>query len=214
MNTLSKKQQCKSVRDNAGVWQKIQHWRWHKNHRNARKTTPWDMLDYISGDFVFNLLYMMIYKRYVRYFAFDYHRIYDILYVIKKINPPLKSRELKEKINILFDGIETEEEVLAAFQGFNYRTEIKDDKLIITNLDSDDYCNPAYPEPQEEHILPRYMLRNFLLFRAAVNDCIMGKFPNDLDFWIYTCRYLLMDDKEFKHCGYGPNGQNFPYKNE
>lgn len=37
----------------------------------------------------------------------------------------------------------------------------------------------------------------------------MGKFPNDLDFWIYTCRYLLMDDKEFAHCGYGPNGKTF-----
>ena len=29
---------------------------------------------------------------------------------------------------------------------------------------------------------------------------------------IGTCRYLLMDDKEFAHCGYGPNGKNFPYK--
>lgn len=214
MNTLSKKQQCKSVRDNADVWQKIQHWRWHKNHRNVRKTSPWDMLDYISGDFVFNLLYMMIYKRFVRYFGLDYHRIYDILYTIKKINPPLKSRELKEKINILFDGIETEEEVFTAFQLINYRAEIEDDKLIIRNSDTDDYCNPLYPEPLEEHILPRYVLRNFLLFRAAVTDCIMGKFPNDLDYWIYACRYLLMDDKEFKHCGYGPNGNRFPYRNE
>ncbi len=214
MNTLSKKQQCKSVRDNADVWQKIQHWRWHKNHRNARKTTPWDMLDYISGDFVFNLLYMMIYKRFVRYFGIDYHRIFWLIEQIKKINPPLSPRKLKAKINILFDGIETEEEVLAAFQGFNYCAEIKSDKLIITNSNSDDSCNPLYPEPQEEHILPRYMLRNFLLSRAAVTDCIMGKFPNDLDFWIYACRYLLMDDKEFAHCGYGPNGQNFPYKNE
>lgn len=214
MNTLSKKQQCKSVRDNADVWQKIQHCRWHKNHRNARKTTPWDMLDYISGDFVFNLLYMMIYKRFVRYFGLDYHRIYDILYAIKKINPPLKSRELKEKINILFDGIETEEEVLTAFQLFNYRTEIRDDKLIIRNSDTDDYCNPLYPEPMEEHILPRYMLQNFLLFRTAVTDCALGKVHNDLDFWIYACRYLLMDDKEFAHFCYGPNGKNFPYKNE
>lgn len=214
MNTLSKKQQCKSVRDNADVWQKIQHWRWYKNHRNARKTSPWDMLDYISEDFVFNLLYMMIYKRFVRYFAFDYHRIFWLIEQIKKINPPLSPRKLKAKINILFDGIENEDEVLAAFQGFNYCADIKGDKLIITNSDSDDYCNPLYPEPSEEHILPRYMLRNFLLSRAAVTDCIMGKFPNDLDFWIYACRYLLMDDKEFAHCGYGPNGQSFPYINE
>ena len=135
----------------------------------------------------------------------------NILFTIVK---NLNNLQLKAKINILFDGIETEEEVLTAFQLFNYRTEIEGDKLIITNSDSDDYCNPLYPEPQEEHILPYYMLQNFLLFRAAVTDCIMGKFPNDLDFWIYTCRYLLMDDKEFKHCGYGPNGQNFPHKNE
>ena len=122
--------------------------------------------------------------------------------------------KLKAKINILFDGIETEEEVFAAFQLCNYRTEIKDDKLIIRNSDTDDYCNPLYPEPPEEHILPRYMLRNFLLFRAAVTDCALGKIHNNLDFWIYACRYLLMDDKEFAHCGYGPNGQNFPYKNK
>ena len=117
----------------------------------------------------------------------------------------------EEKINNLFDGIETEDEVLAAFLGFNYCANIKGDNLIITNSDSDDYCNPLYPEPPEEHILPRYMLRNFLLFRAAVTDCIMGKFPNDLDYWIYACRYLLMDDKEFKHCGL--NRDIFPYIN-
>ena len=117
------------------------------------------------GDFVFNLYYMMIYKRYVRYFAFDYHRIFGLVELIKKINPPLPSRQLKAKINILFDSIETEDEVFVAFQRFNYCAKIKGDKLIITNSDNDDYCNPAYPQPSEEHILPRYMLRNFLLFR-------------------------------------------------
>ena len=214
MNALSKKQQNRKAEKRAERLQDNKHWQLHRAHRDKHKTTPWDMFDYISNDFVFNLLYMMIYKRFVRYFGIDYHRIYDILYVIKKINPSLKSRELKEKINILFDGIETEEEVLTAFQLFNYRTEIRDDKLIIRNSDTDDYCNPLYPEPSEEHILPRYMLQNFLLFRTAVTDCALGKVHNDLDFWIYACRYLLMDDKEFKHCGYGPNGKNFPYKNE
>ena len=214
MNALSKKQQSRETEKQSEELQDNKHWQLYCAHRDKRKTSPWDMLDYISGDFVFNLLYMMIYKRYVRYFAFDYHRIFWLIEQIKKINPPLSPRKLKAKINILFDGIETEEEVLTAFQLFNYRTEIEGDKLIITNSDSDDYCNPAYPQPSEEHILPRYMLRNFLLFRAAVTDCIMGKFPNDFDFWIYTCRYLLMDDKEFAHCGYSPNGQNFPYKNE
>lgn len=163
---------------------------------------------------MFNLYYMMIYKRYVRYFAFDYHRIFWLIERINKINPPLPSRQLKEKIKILFDGIETEEEVLTAFQGFNNGAEIKGDNLIITNSDNDDYCNPLYLEPPEEHILPRYMLQNFLLFRADVTDCALGKFSNDLDYWIYACRYLLMDDKEFAHFCYGPNGQNFPYKNE
>ena len=214
MNVLSKKQQSRKAEKRAEELQDNKHWQLHCAHRDKRKTTPWDMLDYISHDFVFNLLYTMIYKRFVRYFAFDYHRIFWLIEQIKKINPPLPPRKLKAKINILFDGIETGEEVFTAFQLFNYRTEIEGDKLIITNSDSDDYCNPLYPEPQEEHILPRYMLRNFLLFRAAVTDCIMGKFPNDLDFLIYTCCYLLMDDKEFKHCGYGPNGQSFPYINE
>ena len=214
MNTLSKKQKTIKIEKQAKHLQDNKHWQLHCAHRDKHKTTPWDMLDYISHDFVFNLLYMMIYKRFVRYFGLDYHRIYDILYAIKKINPPLKSRDLKEKINILFDGIETEEEVLTAFRLFNYSAEINGDKLIITNSDTDDYCNPLYPEPLEEHILPRYVLRNFLLFRKAVTDCALGKVHNDLDFWIYACRYLLMDDKEFAHFCYGPRGQNFPYKNE
>lgn len=214
MNTLSKKQQSRKAERRAEKLQDNGRWQLHCAYRDKRKTTPWDMLDYISGDFVFNLLYMMIYKRFVRYFGLDYHRIYDILYTIKKINPPLKSRELKEKINILFDGIETEEEVFTAFQLINYRAEIEGDKLIIRNSDTDDYCNPLYPEPLEEHILPRYVLQNFLLFRKAVTDCALGKVHNDLDFWIYACRYLLMDDKESAHFCYGPNGQNFPYKNE
>ena len=214
MNTLSKKQQRKNVRDNENAWKKLDHIRWRWQHRDAHKTSPWDMLDYIWVDFMFNLYYMMIYKRYVRYLAFDYHRIFWLIEQIKKINPPLPPRQLKEKINNLFGDIQTEDVVLVAFKVFRYHAEIKDDKLIITNLNNDDYCNPLYPEPSEEHILPRYMLRNFLLFRAAVTDCIMGKFPNDLDYWIYACRYLLMDDKEFKHCGYGPNGNGFPYGNE
>ena len=98
MNTLSKKQQCKSARDNADVGKKIKQYRRHRQHRDAHKTSPWDMLDYIAGDFVFNLYYMMIYKRYVRYFAFDYHRIFWLIERIKKINPPLPSRQLKEEI--------------------------------------------------------------------------------------------------------------------
>ena len=118
MNVLSKKQQSREAEKRAEKLQDNGRWQLHCAYRDKRKTTPWDMLDYISRDFVFNLLYMMIYKRFVRYFGLDYHRIYDILYTIKKINLPLKSRELKEKINILFDGIETEEEVLTAFRLF------------------------------------------------------------------------------------------------
>ena len=120
MSTLSKKQQSRSADNDADLRQELKQYRRHHQHRNAHKTSPWDMLAYISGDFVFNLYYMMIYKRYVRYFGFDYHRIFWLVKLIKKVNPPLPPRKLKEKINILFDGIETEEDVLTAFQEFNY----------------------------------------------------------------------------------------------
>lgn len=107
MNTLSKKQKTIKIEKQAKHLQDNKHWQLHCAHRDKRKTTPWDMLDYI---------------------------------------------------------------------------------------------------------LPRYVLQNFLLFRAAVTDCALGKIHNNLDFWIYACRYLLMDDTEFVHCGYGPNGKNFSYK--
>jgi hypothetical protein len=50
----------------------------------------------------------------------------------------------------LFDEIETEEGVLAAFQSFRYEVKEKGDSLIISNSDIDDDCNPSYPEPQED----------------------------------------------------------------
>ena len=177
---------------------------------NKYESSLWDMLDYISQDFVFNLFYMMIHKRFIRYFVIDYHRIYDLIRAIQRINPPLPPRILEEKINILFAGIETEEEVLDMFKLLRYNAIIRDDKIIITNdTELDDNYNPVYPEQREEYILPSYILKNFLLFRSAVSDCVMGKFPNNLDYWIYACGYLLMDNKDFHN--FGLNSDIFPY---
>lgn len=198
MNTLSKKQQIRKIEGLSKRQWKNKHWGWHCNYRNARKTSPWDMFYYISQDFVFNLFYMMIHKRFIRYFVIDYHRIYDLIRAIQRINQSLLLCKLEEKINILFAGIETEEEVLDMFKLFGYNAIVKDDKIFITNdIERDESYNPAYPEQEEEYILPSYILKNFLLFRSAVSDCIMGKFPNNLDYWLYACRYLLMDNKDF-----------------
>lgn len=156
---------------------------------------------------------MMIHKKFIRYFVMDYHRIYDVIRCIQRINPPLNTKELEDKINNLFDGIETEKEVFDTFKLFRYNAIIKKDKIILTNdTECDDDCNPAYPEQPEEYVLARYILKNFLIFRQAFTDCVMGKFPNDLEFWIYACHYLLMDNKEFDHLGFGPDGKNFSYK--
>ena len=206
MNTLSKKQQIRKIEGLSKRQRKNKHWGWHCNYRNARKTSPWDMFYYISQDFVFNLFYMMIHKRFIRYFVMDYHRIYDLIRAIQRINPPLTQYKLKEKINILFASIKTEEEVLDMFKLFGYNAIVKDDKIVITNdIERDESYNPAYPEQEEEYILPSYILKNFLLFRSAVSDCIMGKFPNNLDYWLYACRYLLMDNKDFHDFGLNPN---------
>lgn len=210
MNTLSKKQQNRKLAKHTEKKRKNIHWWWHKKHRDARKTSPWDMFDYISQDFVFNLFYMMIHKQFIRYFVMDYHRIYDLIRAIQRINPPLSRYKLKEKINNLFAGIETEEEVLDMFKLFGYNAIVKDDKIVITNdIERDESYNPAYPEQGEEYILPSYILKNFLLFRSAVSDCIMGKFPNNLDYWLYACRYLLMDNEDFHD--FGLNTDIFPY---
>ncbi len=177
---------------------------------NKYESSLWDMLDYISQDFVFNLFYMMIHKRFIRYFVIDYHRIYDLIRTIQRINQSLSPCKLEEKINILFAGIETEEEVLDMFKLFRYNAIVKDDKIVITNdTELDDNYNPVYPEQREEYILPSYILKNFLLFRSAVSDCVMGKFPNNLDYWLYACRYLLMDDKDFHD--FGLKNDLFPY---
>ena len=178
--------------------------------RHTYTTYPWVMLDYIATDFVYNLFYMMIHKQFIRYFVMDYHRIYDMIHAIQRINPSLPPRKLKEKINLLFADIETEEEVLDMFKLFRYNAVVKDDKIVITNdIELDDNYNPTYPEQKEEYILPSYILKNFLFFRSAVSDCVMGKFPNNLDYWLYACRYLLMDDKDFHDFGLNPD--IFPY---
>ena len=55
MNTLSNKQQQREIEKSAD---KRRSSKQYCKHRDIRKTTPWDMLNYISTDFVFNLLYM------------------------------------------------------------------------------------------------------------------------------------------------------------
>lgn len=177
---------------------------------NKYEISLWKMINYISEDFVFNLFYMMIHKRFIRYFVIDYHRIYDLIRAIQRINPSLSPCKLEEKINILFAGIETEEEVLDMFKLFGYNAIVKDNKIVITNdIERDESYNPAYQEQKKAYILPSYILKNFLLFRSAVGDCIMGKFPNNLDYWLYACRYLLMDNKDFHDFGLNPD--IFPY---
>lgn len=132
--------------------------------RHTYKTYPWIMLYYIATDFVYNLFYMMIHKQFIHYFVIDYHRIYDIIHDIKRISPSLPPRKLKEKINLLFADIETEEEVLDMFKLFRYNAVVKDDKIMITNdIELDDNYNPTYPEQKEEYILPSYILQNRLL---------------------------------------------------
>lgn len=101
--------------------------------RHTYTTYPWVMLDYIATDFVYNLFYMMIHKQFIHYFVMDYHRIYDMIHDIKRISPSLPPRKLKEKINLLFADIETEEEVLDMFKLFRYNAVVKDDKIMITN---------------------------------------------------------------------------------
>ena len=210
MNILSHKQhQIKIFQYDKRITKIIQHQK-HHNYRDNHKTTPWNMLNYISTDFVYNLFYMMIHKRFIHYFVVDYHRIYDLILVLQRINPPLPPRKLKEKINNLFDGIETEEEVFDAFKLFRYNAVIRNDEIILTkDIDFDESYNPAYPEQREKYILPRYMLKNFLMFRQAFIDCVMRKFPNNLDYWIYACGYLLMDNKDFHD--FGLNNDVFPY---
>lgn len=115
--------------------------------RHTYTTYPWVMLDYIATDFVYNLFYMMIHKQFIHYFVIDYHRIYDIIHDIKRISPSLPPRKLKEKINLLFADIETEEEVLDMFKLFRYNAVVKDDKIMITNdIELDDNYNPTYPD--------------------------------------------------------------------
>ena len=210
MNALSKRQrQTLTVQHHKHITKVTQYQR-HRHYRDNRKTTPWDMLNYISTDFVYNLFYMMIHKRFIHYFVIDYHRIYDLIDVLHRINPPLSPRKLKEEINSLFDGIETEEEVFDVFKLFRYDAVIEDDKIILTNdAEFDERYNPAYPEPKEQYILPRYILKNFIMFRQAFTDCVMGKFPNNLDYWIYACSYLLMDNKNLHN--FGLNSDMFPY---
>lgn len=210
MNTLSHKQhQITIFKCDKRIAKAIRHQK-RRHYHDSRKTTPWNMLNYISTDFVYNLFYMMIHKRFLHYFVVDYHRIYDLILVLQRINPPLPPRKLKEQINNLFDGIETEEEVFGAFKLFRYNAVIKNDEIILTkNIDLDESCNPAYPEQRDQYILPRYMLKNFLMFRQAFTDCVMRKFPNNLDYWIYACNYLLMDNKGV--CNFGLNSDIFPY---
>ncbi|MBR1604840.1 MAG: hypothetical protein IJ660_01890 [Alphaproteobacteria bacterium] len=166
--------------------------------------------DYISYDFLYNLLYMMIHKKFVRWFGIDYHRITRIIHLFQDIY----SKNLEESVHELFGGIDNEDEVEYWIGRYRWEIMTKEDNLIITIDEDIDYFNPNKEPDTTEYILPKYMLHNFLQFKQLFYDVVSKKYDvgAEPDFWLYACRYLLMEDKEFKIFFWGADGKNFPYK--
>ena len=168
-----------------------------------------DFFLYASDDFLFNLFYMMIHKKFVRWFGIDYHRITGIIRLFQDIY----SKDLEKSIHELFGCIDDEDEIESRIKRYSWKITPKEDNLIITINEDIDYFNPNKEPDKTEYILPKYILHNFLQFKQLFYDVVSKKCDvgADTDFWLYACRYLLMGDKEFI-CRYGPNGRNFPYK--
>lgn len=188
---------------------------WLERREKRIKVKQWAaerFYDYISHDFLYNLFYMMIHKKFVQYFGIDYHRITEII----RLYQDIYSKNLEESVHKLFGSVDDEDEIIGKFQRYNWEVESKGDYLVITlGNDSDDYCNPDKEPDTTEYILPKYMLHNFLQFKQLFYDVVSKKYDigADTDFWLYACRYLIMGDKEFEAFYHlGPNGRNFPYK--
>ncbi len=167
--------------------------------------------DYISYDFLYNLFYMMIHKKFVRWLGIDYHRITGIIRLFQDIY----SKDLEKSVHELFGCIDDEDEVESRIERHRWEIIPKEDNLIITIDEDIDYFNPNKEPDKTEYILPKYMLHNFLQFKQLFYDVVSKKYDvgADTDFWLYACRYLLMGDKEFEAFYHrGPNGRNFPYK--
>ena len=167
--------------------------------------------DYISYDFLYNLFYIMIHKKFVRWLGIDYHRITGIIRLFQDIY----SKDLEKSVHELFCCIDDEDEVESRIERYRWEITPKEDNLIITIDEDIDYFNPNKEPDKTEYILPKYMLHNFLQFKQLFYDVVSKKYDvgADTDFWLYACRYLLMGDKEFEAFYHrGPNGRNFPYK--
>jgi hypothetical protein len=186
---------------------------WLKRRQKRIKVRQWAaerFYRYIARDFLYNLFYMMIHKKFIRYFGIDYHRITGIISLFQDIY----SKNLEESVHELFGGIDDENEVEHWIERYRWKITPKENNLIITIEKNDDYpFNPDKEPDTTEYILPRCMLQNFLQFKQLFYDVVSKKYDvgAEPDFWLYACRYLLMGDKEFE-CIWGPNGRNFPYK--
>lgn len=181
------------------------------SYKKAGQQKVEDFYLYISHDFLYNLLYMMIHKKFIRIIGMDYHRITEIFWLFEKYY----SKNLQKAINCLFGGIESEDEIkwCIASLGWNIHREAND-YILTVNENMDNYHFPNIDIDAKKYILPCYMLRNFLQFKQLFYEVVSKKIDvgNDVEFWLYTCRYLLMGDKKYKAFGFGPDGKNFPYK--
>ena len=209
MNKVSNKQQKTKIK-----WENIDQndTQWCIRREKRIKVRQWAaerFYDYISYDFLYNLFYMMIHKKFVRWFGIDYHRITGIIRLFQDIY----SKDLEKSVHELFGDIDYEDEVESRIKWYSWKITPKEDNLIITIDEDIDYFNPNKEPDKTEYILPKYMLHNFLQFKQLFYDVVSKKYDvgADTDFWLYACRYLLMGDKEFI-CRCGPNGRNFPYK--
>ena len=180
----------------------------YKMSEGKRKVEKYHILKYISEDFMFNLIYMMIHKRYPCSYKVDYHRMY---YMVRLLQDWISARETKSFVEILFDGIDTVEDAENWFKhnhSFKLRKESKN--YIINEVIPDKNAKDDY-EKIAEYVLPCYMMKNLLQFKKLFYEVVKDKYWNDTDLWDYACRYLLMGDKEFIRF-YGPDGKDFPYK--
>ncbi|MBQ9235399.1 MAG: hypothetical protein IJ184_02920 [Alphaproteobacteria bacterium] len=211
MNKISNKQlKAKTKRQN--WYRNIKPWLKRREKRiKVRQWAAQKFYDYIAYDFLYGLLYMMIHKKFVRWFGIDYHRITGIIRLFQDVY----SKNLEESVHDLFGGIDYEDEVEHWIEWYRWEITSKEDNLIITIDEDIDYFNPNKEPDTTRYILPKYMLHNFLQFKKLFYDVVSRKYNvgADTDFWLYACRYLLMGDKEFEmFYRLGPNGRNFPYK--
>lgn len=188
---------------------------WLNQRSQPLKVRQWaaeEFYGYISHDFLYNLFYMMIHKKYICYWGMDYHRITKIIDLFQNVY----SKNLRESVHELFGWIDDEDEVKLHIEKYRWNMRREANNYIVTvNEEGDDYYNPNSEKDTKEYILPCYMLKNFLQFKQLFYDVVSNKYNvgADTDFWRYACRYLLMEDKKYQSFyQLGPDGKNFPYK--